>query len=209
MANKFVNLKKEYRDFVLNLAQEIQQLNINDSITNKKCIDVFKLFQKTSNSINNDQLGINANDINHIIENYNKENKDVDLIKRFIKIKNLYIIQQIVDSLQWKPFIYKLIDLPEFTILKSKKKELKHLVEKGVYKLLISTVNQFNGCWEIAEFKDNKLKKIEIIEPEHIKFIIDYVHNKFNHLHDQKLEQVNNNKKEILEDTKLEESKDK
>ena len=60
--------------------------------------------------------------------------------------------------------------------INKKKKEL--LISKGVYKLLNSYIEHFRGCWEIAEFKDDKLKKLEIIEPEHNEFLINYLKNK-------------------------------
>ena len=61
---------------------------------------------------------------------------------------------------------------------KLNKKKTEHIVSKGIYRLLSLSIDQFRGCWEIAEFKDNKLKKIEIIEPEHYKFLTSYIKNK-------------------------------
>ena len=173
--NKFVNLKKEYRDFLGSFAQEIKNINIDEEITKKKCSEINKLHQKTYNTINIESSGINVNDINHIILNYNKENTDVELIKKFIKLKNLNDIKQIIESQLWDPFITKLSDNLFNKEFKLNNKKFKHLVEKGVYKLLKSTIEQFRGCWEIAEFKDGKLKKLEIIEPEQIDYITNYI----------------------------------
>ena len=46
MENKFMNLKKEYRDFVKKSAQMINKLNINEELTKEKCLDIFKLYQE-------------------------------------------------------------------------------------------------------------------------------------------------------------------
>lgn len=174
--NKFMNLKKEYKDFIKKTASQIKELKISDELTKKECDDIFNLYQNIYSSISNTKL--NINDINHIIMNYNKENEDVELIKKFIKIKNMFLIKQIFRSSHWDPFIAKLGEQIKLDDIKIPKKTYNYLLKKGVYRLLKTTIDQFRGCWEIAEFKDNKLKKIEIIEPDHIEFLINYLKNK-------------------------------
>lgn len=174
--NKFMNLKKEYKDFVKKIATQIKMINIDEELTKKKCNEIFNLYQNIYSSINESSL--NINDINHIILNYNRENEDVETIKKFIKIKNMYLIKRIIISPQWKPFIFKLGESIQIDEKKINKKTYHYLLEKGVYRLLTSTINQFRGCWEIAEFNDDKLKKIEIIEPNHIEFLTNYIKNK-------------------------------
>ena len=122
---------------------------------------------------------ININDINHIILNYSKEDNDVELLKKFIKIKNLFLIKKIVNSELWSQLINKLVDdiNIDYKLHKIKKKEL---IAKGLYKLLNSNNEHFRGCWEIAEFKDDKLKKLDIIEPEHNEFLFNYIKSKKN-----------------------------
>lgn len=180
MESKFVNLKKEYRDFIENLAKEIRLLDISENLSKKKWVDIYKLYQDTYNSINVDTSNINVNDINHIILNYNKENLDVNAVKNFIRVKNLYMIQQITQSTLWKPFITKLQNSINVQDITATEIQLFELIEKGVYRLLKSSIDQFRGCWEIAEFKDNKLKKLDILEPEYLEFIINYVRQKIN-----------------------------
>jgi len=163
-----MNLKKEYNDFINKCANQIKQLDIDNNLTKEKCIDIYKLYLAIYTSIKNSQ-SLNINDVNHIILNYGKENKDVELFRKFIKIKNLFLIRKIVRSSLWEPFILKLkgdIDLKDCDNLR---------IATGVYKLLKSYVYHFSGCWEIAEFKDDKIKKIEIIEPEHIEFLLNYL----------------------------------
>jgi hypothetical protein len=177
MTDKFVNLKKEYREFVKKTAKQIRDLDINSDLTKTKCQQVFTLYQSIFVELETMQK-ININDINHIILNYNKEDTDVELLKKFIKIKNLHLIKTIIKSSIWPSFINKLILELDITKLKLEEKKQKYLVERAVYKLLNQTINEFRGCWEIAEFKDNKLKKLEIIEPEHYEFLKLYIKSK-------------------------------
>jgi hypothetical protein len=179
MENKFINLKKEYRDFIKKTATDIRLLDIDNNLTKEKCIDIFKLYQELHCNISASPT-LNINDINHILSNYNKDNSDVELLKKFIKIKNLYLIKKIIKSQQWQAFISKInndIDLGDTKLNKAK---TDYLVSKGVYRLLNTTLDLFRGCWEIAEFKDDKIKKLEIIEPEHYEYLKVYLNNKLN-----------------------------
>ena len=174
-----MNLKKEYRDFVKKCGQMINKLNIEDELTKDKCLNIFNLYQEIYNMIETTP-NLNINDINHIIMNYSREDKDVEILKKFIKIKNLYIIKKIIKSNLWNPYIKKVCDEIDLDDNKLNKRKTEHIVSKGIYRLLNHSIDHFRGCWEIAEFKDNKVKKIEIIEPEHFDFLITYLKNKLN-----------------------------
>ena len=174
MENKFIKLKKEYKDFIKINADQIKKLNIEADLTKEKCNLIYKLYNKIYKTIETSEQ-LNVNDINHIILNYSKEDSDVELFKKFIKIKNLYLIKLIIRSDLWNPFIFKLNK--ELNLTKQNK-EIDYILSKGVYRLLIKSVEQFRGCWEIAEFNNNKLKKIEILEPEHFEFLKNYIRNK-------------------------------
>ena len=174
MDNKFMNLKKEYRDFINETSDKIKELDIDNNLTKLKCINIFNLFENINKLIENSS-NLNVNDVNHILLNYNRDNDNVELLKKFIKIKNLYVIKEIVNSNQWNTYITRLnnnIDLGDQK-LNTKKTDL--LVSKGLFKLLSTFTDQFGGSWEITDFKDNKLKKIDIIEPEHFDFLKKYI----------------------------------
>jgi hypothetical protein len=177
MDAKFNKLKKEYKDFIKNNISHIKKLDINNNITKEKCIAINRLYNRIYKSIEKSEQ-ININDINHILADYSKDDSDIDLFKQFIKIKNLYLIKRIVRSSNWDPFISKLnkqIDLNNPN-LNSKKTD--YLLSKGVYRLLLESVEQFRGCWEIADFTNDKLKKIEIVEPDHFEFLKKYLKSK-------------------------------
>ena len=173
MYNKFIKLKKEYKDFIKEHANHIKKLSIDTNLTKEKCQSIYKLYNKIYKTIETSDK-LNVNDINHIILNYSKDDNDVELFRKFIKIKNLYQIKMIIRSDQWNTYVSKLIT--ELNIKQSKNAE--YVLSKGVYRLLMESVDQFRGCWEIAEFNNNKLKKIEIIEPEHFEFLKKYLKSK-------------------------------
>jgi len=110
-----------------------------------------------------------------MILNNSNEDLDIELFKKFIKIKNLYLIKLIIKSDLWNSYISKLNTELK---LKNQDKKTDYILSKGVYRLLMESVEQFRGCWEIAEFNNNKLKRIEILEPNHLEFIKKYLKSK-------------------------------
>lgn len=172
--SKFIKLKKEYKDFIKENANKIKKLNIDKDLTKEKCQSIYKLYNQIYKIIENSEK-LNVNDVNHIILNYSKEDTDVELFRKFIKIKNLYLIKIIIKSNQWNNYISKLV--VDLNLDKSDDK-LEYVLSKGVYRLLMESVEQFRGCWEIADFTNNKIKKIEIIEPEHFDFLKKYLKTK-------------------------------
>ena len=174
MENKFINLKKDYKDFIKKTVLRIKELDIDNELDVNKCILIYNLYQNIYLEIETSS-NLNVNDINHIILNYNKEDIDIDILKKFLKIKNQYLIKKIIKSHRWEYFINKLNEDLDLNDIELNKKKTNYLISKGVYRLLNTTIDLFRGCWEIAEFKDNKLKKIEIIEPEHYDFLINYL----------------------------------
>ena len=168
-----MNLKKEYREFISSTCIKIKDINIEDDIDKKKCISIYKLYLDINNQIeNSDEL--NVNDINHIILNYNRDNNDIELLKKFIKIKNVYIIKRIIQSKLWEDFVLRTISKLNFDIDMTNKNNM-YILEKGIYHLLIKSSDLFRGCWEIANFKDDKILKLEIVEPDDIEFLVNYI----------------------------------
>jgi hypothetical protein len=178
MDNKFINLKKEYKDFLKKTCLNIKKLDIDNKLTEEKCINIYKLYLNIYSDVEN-SYDININDINHILLNYSKDDNDLELLKKFIKIKNLFLIKKIVSSDLWNQLINKLVEDIELDY-KLYKKNKKELIAKGLYKLLNLNNQHFRGCWEIAVFKDDKLKKLDLIEPEHYEFLFNYIKNNNN-----------------------------
>lgn len=179
MDNSIINLKKEYRDFIKKSSTKIEILNIDENNLNKeKCCEVIKLYNEIYTDLETSAL--NINDINHIILNYKKDDPDVERFKKFIKIKNAYLIRKTLQSTQLQSFISKLKEEIDLGDKKLNKKITEQLLIKGVFRLLKQYLDMFRGCWEIVDFNDDKIKKIDIVEPEHYKFLKNYLNNKIN-----------------------------
>jgi len=174
MENKFIKCKKEHTLFIKTNIEQIRNLKIEEDLTKKKCDSIYKLYNKIYKTIETSEH-LNVNDINNMILNNSNEDLDIELFKKFIKIKNLYLIKLIIKSDLWNSYISKLnIELK----LKNQDKKTDYILSKGVYRLLMESAEQFRGCWEIAEFNNNKLKRIEILEPNHLEFIKNYLKSK-------------------------------
>ena len=163
-------MKKEYKDFIKDIIISINKIDLNTDLTCKKCYKIYKLYNDIEEKISN-RNSININELNNILLNNKENDEDILLLKKFINIKNLYILKKILNSKVWKPFIMKLLDIIN---INNDTKNI-FLLEKAVYRLLMKYIDHFNGCWEIVNFNNNKVKKIDIIEPEHIEFINDYI----------------------------------
>lgn len=171
METKSIKLKKEHKDFIQTNISLIKKLDIESNLTKEKCQLIYKLYNKIYKTIENSEI-LNVNEINNILLNNSNKDPNIELFRIFIKIKNVYLIKIIIRSELWDPFILK---LSKEINIETKNKEINHILSKGVYRLLMNSVEQFRGCWEIAEFNNNKLKKIEILEPEYFDFLKKYL----------------------------------
>lgn len=173
--SKFINLKREYKDFINYASSEIKKIKIDGDLLSEDCINIIFVYDKLYNKIIEDRT-ININDINHIMLNYNKENTDVELLKKFIKIKNTCILKIIVNSVEWDKYIDELTN--KYAKLSKNKLLLRKYVTKGLFNIIASSINKFRGCWEIVTIANNKVKKIEIVEPSQNENLLKYISNK-------------------------------
>ena len=170
------NIKKDHRQFIINACNKINNYNIDNDLDEKICIELYKIYLEIYDEL---ELidNININDINNILINFNKNDEYIDKFKKFIKIKNIYIIKKIIKSKLWNDFINKTI-LKLNSNIDFNNSDNKYIIEKGIYHILIKTCNLFQGCWEIATFKNDKIIKLELIDPDEILFLINYINNK-------------------------------
>lgn len=163
-----MSINKEQNDYINNLLKLIDKIDLDSKLDYDKCFNIYKTYKIIEKKINKSDI-ININDINNILLNDDIKEENIIKFKKFINIKNLYILKEIYNSTIWKDFIINL-----YNILSLKDNNIE-LLEKAVFKLLKTYINHFNGCWEIVKFEKNKVKKIEIIEPEHFDFINNYL----------------------------------
>lgn len=175
-----MSIKKQHYTFINNISKIIENIDLESNLEYDKCYKIYKIYKNIEKKINKCDI-ININDINIILLNDNINDDNINRLRKFINIKNFYILKNICNSLIWKQFIIKLyeifsLDNQTFILDNSKEYKIK-ILEKAVFKLLKKYINHFNGCWEIVKFEKNKIKKIDIIEPEHFDFINNYLKN--------------------------------
>ena len=160
-SKKFVNLPKNYREYLYN-CDKIINIDINDMID---LISLNNLHKEIENLLINYDLQIS--DINHFIQNYDKENEIINKIKKLIYYRNFNLIKLILRSSIWKNFIINIkskIDR-DLTIKQ---------IENGVIKLFEKYIGTWNTIDKYIKIKKNEIKEIEIIDPDDYKYIFNY-----------------------------------
>jgi len=157
--------------YIMEYCDEIDKCNIN-SISN-----VLNIHNKMNNIII-EKKDIEVNKINkYIEENKNSKEENIDKFIKFIKLKNKYIINEMIKLKDWENIINQLKDNIEKNIKEEIKKEIKkEEIEKLLIKKLLKKVNEFNGNWEIIELNNKGYpKKITLLDPEYEKFILENI----------------------------------
>jgi len=187
-SSKRVIYKKECKNIIkkycikiklINIEEDSQNLNtfitqLNNANTNKYIL-INKLYNNFYKEIENSNL-ININDFNYLLLNYTEKDSDFELFKKFIIIKNLFIITLIIKSNIWIDFVEKtknkIINIINDNNLS---KNINSLIEKSIISLLLNFILYFRGCWEIADTKDNKILNLDISDPDHLEYIKNYI----------------------------------
>jgi len=159
-SKKFVNLTNNYKKFLLECHNIFKDIELNDNLS----IDKLNKLHKTINiCIQTNELQIS--DINHLLENYSKENTQVENLKKFVYLRNFLIIKILLRSEYFTDFIIKLKN-------KYNSNNIKEL-ENGFIKLLEKYLGSWNTIEKIIILdKKNNIKMIEIIDPDDYKFIL-------------------------------------
>lgn len=159
-SKKFVNLTNNYKKFLLECDNIFKDIELNDNLS----IDKLNKLHKIINiAIQTNELQIS--DINHLLENYSKENTQVENLKKFVYLRNFLIIKILLRSEYFTDFIIKLKN-------KYNNNNIKEL-ENGFIKLLEKYLGSWNTIEKIIILdKKNNIKMIEIIDPDDYKFIL-------------------------------------
>lgn len=159
---------KDYKIFLKKYISKINNLKINDELDGKKYLKIYKLFLEIKDEIDN-SINLNFNDLNKMLIDDNKLDDNLKQFKKFIKIKNEYIINKVLKSNIFTNYLEKLYN-QKYKDEKDKDKIIT-ILKRNFKNLFNKYINNINGIWEIVDFEDNKIKKIELIEPEHVQFI--------------------------------------
>ena len=157
---KFVNLSIHYKNF-LNKINDILVLSDNLSF-----YELDEIKKKVENNLEEFELQIS--DINHMMDNCEKPNFQIEKLKKLVYIRNYNYLKLILRSECWKDFIIK---------LRIKLQDKKNITIKQTEKLFLNLLQKYMNTWNsVDKFgimnKKNQIKDIEIIDPEDYKFII-------------------------------------
>jgi hypothetical protein len=154
------NLSSSYKNFLKKLNEEEEFNKINED---SNLLSVNKLYDTINTLLKDDCLQIA--DINHMMINYEKNNNIIDKIKKISSLRNYLIVTMAIKSSKWPLFIDK---------LKAEYKIDKKIAEKKMLNLFQKYIGTWNTIDKFFIMNENgtKIKKITIIDPDDIEFIL-------------------------------------
>ena len=162
---KFVNLSAKYKDILDKIIKIFNKKDIkniaNNTLSSKR---IFEIFNNINELLNKNDCG--PYDINHIIINYDKKNVIIDILKKYINLKNKLIISTATKSYLWKKFIKQILNKYNklFTI-----KINYDIIEKAFFYLLKKYKIDWLGYWTIIDINNTgTIKNINIFDTEDI-----------------------------------------
>lgn len=173
-SKKFYNLSNNYKEF-LNVVNN--KNIIIDKYTKLKILN--KIHFEIENILNNYTLEIH--DINNLLLNYNKENENVNILKKLVYFRNCHILQKVIRTNEWKEFISNLTETckTKYDNLKQSSFHINILVIQNIFiELLKKYMDYWNGFWKYFKFNKNlTIYKISIIDPNDFTFIYKSIEN--------------------------------
>jgi hypothetical protein len=164
-SKKFSNLSSNYKKFLQECSNTFNNIELNDNL-DLSHLNV--LHKSIETYLQPNELQIS--DINHLIENYLKNNDQIVNLQKLVHLRNYKIIKILLRSSQWKDFIIK---------LKSKCNESN---TKNIENCFIKLLEKYLGTWNtIDKFiildKKNSIKTVEIVDPDDYEFLIKILKN--------------------------------
>lgn len=164
-SKKFSNLSSNYKKFLQECSNTFNNIELNDNLD---LAHLNLLHKSVETCLQPNELQIS--DINHLIENYLKNNDQIVNLQKLVHLRNYKIIKILLRSNQWKEFIIK---------LKSKCNETN---TKNIENSFIKLLEKYLGTWNtIDKFiildKKNSIKTVEIVDPDDYDFLIKILKN--------------------------------
>jgi hypothetical protein len=159
---KFVNLSLNYKNFIIKCNDILSGLNIQFETSNFEILN--NIYSLIETELTNYDLQIS--DINHLLENYNKDNEYIEQLKKLVYYRNFYLIKKLLrqETTIWKDFILK---LKTKCVLKTDNQNIK---TKNIEKIFLNLLEKYIGTWNSLNnyiiINNNKIKNIEIIDPD-------------------------------------------
>lgn len=161
-SKSFSNLSSVYRTLIRNLNNDSDFQNIDEYSTLQQLNTVYL----NVDSILKEQ-DLQIADINHLMENYTKQNDTVDKIKRISSLRNFLKLKTVMESTKWAKFINEIKTQYSLSI-------------KDTNEVILKLFQQYIGTWNtidkffIMNSNNTKVKQIIIIDPEDTDFINNY-----------------------------------
>jgi hypothetical protein len=166
-ARQLNSLTKDYKEFL----QQCEHLVIEvDSDTPLNVLN--DIHGEISDKLSNSKLEIS--DMNHMLSNYKRTNRTLEFIKQMIGSRNYKMTVQILRSDAWKKMLHNLKKTLT-THLKHKQAVHKKSIEKAVLILIEKQNGTWNSITEYVEMRGSKITSIDIIDPDDLRFISQYV----------------------------------
>ena len=180
-SKKFSNLSSNYKKFLQECSNIFNNIELNDNL-DLSHLNV--LHKSIETCLQPNELQIS--DINHLIENYLKNNDQIVNLQKLVHLRNYKIIQILLrskqkcetssnlgegkQSNQWKDFIIKL------------KNKCSNTNTKNIENAFIKLLEKYLGTWNtIDKFiildKKNSIKIVEIVDPDDYEFLIKIIKN--------------------------------
>lgn len=164
-SKKFSNLSSNYKKFLQECSNIFNNIELNDNLDLSYLNSLHKLVETC---LQPNELQIS--DINHLIENYLKNNDQIINLQKLVHLRNYKIIKILLRSNQWKDFIIKL------------KNKCNETNTKNIENSFIKLLEKYLGTWNtIDKFiildKKNSIKTVEIVDPDDYEFLIKILKN--------------------------------
>jgi hypothetical protein len=164
-SKKFSNLSSNYKKFLQECFNIFNNIELNNNLDLAR-LNIIHKSVETYLQPNDLQIS----DINHLIENYLKNNDQIVNLQKLVYLRNYKIIQILLRSSEWKEFIIKL------------KNKCNETNTKNVENSFIKLLEKYLGTWNtIDKFiildKKNSIKTVEIVDPDDYEFLIKIIKN--------------------------------
>jgi hypothetical protein len=164
-SKKFSNLSSNYKKFLQECSNTFNNIELNDNLDLSRLNMIHKSIETC---LQPNELQIS--DINHLIENYLKNNDQIVNLQKLVHLRNYKIIQILLRSGEWKDFIIKL------------KNKCSNTNTKNIENAFIKLLEKYLGTWNtIDKFiildKKNSIKTVEIVDPDDYEFLIKIIKN--------------------------------
>lgn len=158
-SKSFSNLSSSYKEFISNLNNNSNFTDINENSTLQQLNTLYTIIDDLLKS-----QDLQIADINHIMENYTKQNDTIDKIKRISSLRNFLKLKLVMESSKWSKFIKEI-------------KSQYSISSEQANDRLLALFKQYIGTWNtidkffIMNSNNTKIKQITIIDPEDSEFL--------------------------------------